>query len=149
MVWGAFQGTKKLKLRVTSNHVDSNEYQEILREHLLPFLRRNRRQKLIFQQDNASIHKSRSTMEWFEQNNIGLLQWASRSPDLNPIENVWGIMARRLYAGGKQYKDKNELRDAIFQVYEGLEPEILENLVNSMPNRIADVLEKLGGVTKY
>jgi len=57
----------------------------------------------IFQQDNAPIHASKETKTWLDLKKINLLEWPAYSPDLNPIENVWGIMARRVYANGKQY----------------------------------------------
>ncbi|KAH0819036.1 hypothetical protein GEV33_003755 [Tenebrio molitor] len=40
-------------------------------------------------QDNSSVHTSRLVMEWFEENpTYKLIPWPSKSPDLNPIENM-------------------------------------------------------------
>lgn len=36
-------------------------------------------------------------------NNITALHWPTKSPDLNPIEILWGVLARQVYGGGKQY----------------------------------------------
>ena len=49
----------------------------------------------IFQQDNASIHVSKRAKIWFEANSVNLLDWPARNPDLNPIENLWGISSSR------------------------------------------------------
>ena len=50
----------------------------------------------MFQQGNAPCHKAKSVTEWFEENNIKILQWPARSPDLNPIEIVWTVLDREL-----------------------------------------------------
>ena len=49
-----------------------------------------------FQQDNAPCHKAKTLTAWFEENNIRVLQWPARSPDLNPIENLWSVLDRKL-----------------------------------------------------
>ena len=48
---------------------------------------------------------------WFEETD--LLPWPSRSPDINPIENPWGILTREVYASGKQYSNVKELKRGI------------------------------------
>ena len=44
--------------------------------------------------------------------NLKVLKWPARSPHLNPIENVWGVLAREVYSNGKQYFSVQELKDA-------------------------------------
>ncbi|KAF2346462.1 hypothetical protein FHG87_022782 [Trinorchestia longiramus] len=51
----------------------------------------------IFQHDNASVHNARHSKQFFDVNNIQLLNHPPCSPDLNPIENLWGWMAKEVY----------------------------------------------------
>ncbi|KAG3217115.1 hypothetical protein PC129_g12031 [Phytophthora cactorum] len=63
----------------------------------------------IFQQDNASIHSSRATKSFFEEENVTVMEWPAKSPDLNPIENMWGVLARAVYANGRQFETRGSL----------------------------------------
>ncbi|CAF1101375.1 unnamed protein product, partial [Brachionus calyciflorus] len=50
----------------------------------------------IFQQDGASAHTALSIRDWFKEQNIEVLPWCPRSPDLSPIENLWPFMDAKL-----------------------------------------------------
>lgn len=149
MVWAGFSAHGRLEIAFPSCRMDLLEYQAMLAAHLLPYLRRHRTRRLIYQQDNAAIHVSRSTMAWFAANNVNVLDWAARSPDLNPQENLWGILVRKVYTNGKQYSSITDLKAAIIREWNNIDDKVLKALVNSMPNRIFAVISKQGKAINY
>lgn len=148
MVWAGFCSSGKLNLAFTSSRMNSKDYIQVLNSCLVPFIHKYPRKKFIFQQDNAAIHTSTETKKWLESQNINLLNWPARSPDYNPVENLWGIIVRQ-NANNKQYSTVNELKIAISEAWENISATTLKNLVNSMKNRIFQMINKNGAVTDY
>ncbi len=70
----------------------------------------------------------------------------SMSPDLNPIEHLWGILKWKV----DERKVSNiQLRDDVMKEWKRTPVATCEALVNSMPKRVKAVLENNGGHTKY
>lgn len=146
MVWAAFSGASKTALKFLSGKVDSTKYIATLRTHLQPFMTTATQ---IFQQDNAPCHTSRETKKWLQENRIEVMAWPAYSPDLNPIENLWGIMTQHVYAGGRQFDDVHELRKAVEAAWDAVTKEQLDTLVKSMRRRCVKVLQYQGGYISY
>ena len=89
--------------------MSATDYQDLLDIYLLPFGEAIGGPFRIFQQVNASIHVANSTWEWFLQNGVHVTKGPAHSPDLNSMENLWGILCRTVYSGGKQYNNVGEL----------------------------------------
>jgi transposase len=129
MVWGAFCGGKRSELKFLEGSQDASSYVGTLQSHLLPFFDPATQ---IFQQDNAPIHTATLTRQWLQAQNVQVLAWPALSPDLNPIENVWGVLTQQVYANGRQYGSVSELKRAILASWASLDPAYLEGLALSL-----------------
>uniref|UniRef100_A0A1I7X9P3 DDE_3 domain-containing protein n=1 Tax=Heterorhabditis bacteriophora TaxID=37862 RepID=A0A1I7X9P3_HETBA len=98
-------------------------------------------------QNNTTIHASRSTKTWLEDNDVDTMDWSSRSPDLNPMENLWAILVRRIYADNRQFETTKDLQCAICKAWSEVDKSAIKNLVNSMPERIFQVINRSGSCT--
>jgi len=124
-------------------------YKKLLVEHFSDISESFEGNKWIFQQDNAPCHKAKVIMDWLSKQNVDVLSWPPYSPDLNPIENLWGLLVRKVYNGGVQYSGKNDLKNAILKAWNEVTEEERKNLVNSIPNRIYELIRLQGRKTKY
>lgn len=154
MVWGAISKKGKTRLCFTDTKIDSAAHCEILSDHLLPFchehyLLEDGRIDAEFQQDGAKIHTSRYTREWLEEYKLEVMDWPARSPDLNPIENLWAILAQLVYAGNRQYRSKTALKEAIEEAWDKIDQATLNKLIDSMHNRFDMCISLKGGKTNY
>lgn len=149
MTWGAFCFHGKSELAIVDGRQDSTKYCSLLEQYLIPFASSTYGEPYIFQQDNAPSHSSRQTKQWFEDKGIDFMRWPAKSPDLNPIENLWGILARTVYKNARQFSNVEELKEVVMRAWEEIPPETLRNLVRTMPNRCIEVLAVQGQKTKY
>ena len=77
------------------------------------------------------------------------MDWPACSPDCNPIENLWEIMVRRIYMNNRQYNSVRDLKEAVVAAWEEIDEDTTTNLVQSMPDRMFEVIVNAGGSTKF
>ncbi len=96
MIWGAMS-TGVGPLCFLKTNVTAPVYQDILEPFMLPTADQLFKDAdFIFQQDLAPAHTAKSTKTWLNDHGVGVLDWPANSPDLNPIENLWGIVKRKM-----------------------------------------------------
>lgn len=149
MVWGGFSAMGKTKVAVLIGRQASAQYIYTVSKFLLPYTHLHYGVDFVYQLDNAYIHTSQETKAFFEEQGVNVLDWPVRSPDLNPIENLWALLARKVYPNGRQYANVGDLAAAILAACKNIDQATLTTLIDSMPRRCIEVIEKKGGKTHY
>jgi hypothetical protein len=138
---------------VFKGRLKSKDYIKILKETFLPWYTKTcskESRTFLFQEDNATWHRSRETELAKKDMGIELSPcWPALSPDLNPIENIWAEMERRL--GKLTYKitTDEQLESELKRIWEQLKVEYTTALVHSMPGRCQAVVDNDGHPTSY
>ncbi len=93
----------------------------------------------IFQQDLAPAHTAKGTKNWFNDHGVTVLDWPANSPDLNPIENLWGIVKRKMR--DTRPNNADELKATVKETWASIPPQQCHKLITSMPRRIEAVIK--------
>ncbi len=78
---------------------------------------------------------------------VKVMDWPNMSPDLNPIEDIWGILEWKVEE--RKVSNIHQLCDVVMGEWKRTPVATCEALVNSLPKRVKEVLENNGGHTKY
>ena len=135
------------KLVFIDDTMDSAKYVQILSNNLFESAALMGLKEFIFQQDNDPKHTSRLTNGIFREKNLELLPWPAQSPDMNPIENLWGLIKSNV----SMQKPKNikELKDVIKISWEGIRTDLTKKLAESFQKRAIALYKANGESTKY
>jgi hypothetical protein len=98
-------------------------------------------------QDGASCHTAQATMAYLRTKNANVItNWPARSPDINPIENLWSLMARRVSDEGP--RTRASLITAIKKVWKELPESMIQKYVLSFRHRLRVLAKTNGAVYK-
>ncbi|GFX66045.1 transposable element Tcb2 transposase [Trichonephila clavipes] len=128
------------------------EGQRYIDEVLLPHVRLFRGavgDKFVFMNDNATCHRTLAVQDCLDSEGIQRLVWSARSPDLNPIENVWDALGRQVAGRNYPPTNKNTLIRALTEEWDKLSQQLLDNVVQSMVRRVECCITLHGGHIPY
>ena len=146
MVWGCMSAAGVGELHFIEGNMNSDMYSEILQQSMIPSLQKLGR-RAVFQHDNDPKHTSKTTTALLKRSRVKVMDWPSMSPDLNPIEHLWGILKRKVEVC--KVSNIYQLCDVVMEEGKSIPVATCEALVNSMPRRVKAVLDNDGGHTKY
>ena len=102
----------------------------------------------ILIQDNDPKHTCKKVSDYFKKADIKVWpDWPAASPDINPIENIWGIMKNEV--SKIRPKTIEELKDAIMMTWNRISHQFIINCIESMPRRLKLIISSKGCKIPY
>lgn len=148
-VWGCLNSNGVGLLKKINGNMNAERYQKDILHDLdivgkcLVFPKAT----FVFQHDLAPPHKANSTQAFLKNKNIEVLPWPGNSPDLNPIENIWGILKRQLRP--IKHNCAEDLWNEVQNKWYNLSRNMCQKIVYSMPKRLQLVKKSDGCPIKY
>jgi transposase len=149
-VWGCFCSHGFGKLITFESTLDSFKMIEIYEKGLLStsqYYFGPNNDNWILCEDNDPKHRSKMVASFKASKDIIAMDWPSCSPDLNPIENVWGVLKKKL--AKKQLTSIRSLKRELLKEWDTLTKEEALNYVTSMKNRLQMVIHNHGNHIPY
>ena len=101
----------------------------------------------VFQQDNACPHTAVVTQRALQ--NIDMLPWPARSPDLSPIEHVWDMIGRQLQRHPQPALTVPVLADQVQQAWNSIPQSDIQHLYDTMHARLHSKFWRLHRLLVY
>lgn len=150
MVWGCFTWWNVGPLVKINGIMKKEHYLHILETNLPDFVDESAYpEEVTFQQDGDPKHTAKIVKDWLKNQKFKTMQWPAQSPDLNPIENLWAFLKKRLASYETAPKNVQELWGRVQTEWGNIPRNLINKLVESMPKRISSVLKAKGLWTKY
>lgn len=147
MIWGAMHWRGVGPIHKIEGRMDRVQYCNILQNVMLPYTDENLPVIWKLQQDNGPKHTATFTKKWIAENLVSSIDWPSCSPDLNPIENLWQILKRKV--SFKKAGNLGVLYEESKLAWESIPPSVCATLIESMPRRLQAVVSNCSYATKY
>lgn len=151
MVWGCISLECKMPLVEIEGNLNGRRYcDEVLDAHVVPHMDNHPlRDRPIFMHDGAPPHTAHVSRDLLQREVVDVLDWPSRSPDLNPIENLWDFLKRELNNPNNIIRDANDLRMEIHRIWNDIPQQSIRRLVHSCRRRVRAVIDARGDFTQY
>ncbi|GFU67777.1 RNase H domain-containing protein [Trichonephila clavipes] len=117
--------------------VNGDRYRAMITNFFIPELNNHDVQELWFQQDGATYHTARATIDLLKDTfgdrlipRFGPVNWPPKSCDLTPLDYfLWGYVKSLVYADKPQTLD--HLEDSIHRVIVDIRPQMLEKVIEN------------------
>ena len=148
-VWGAFSALGHTLLVRINGSLNKDKYVEILKEYIEPFSvsKHGGLKHVVFQQDHCGPHLAKSVSNYLQSTGTTTMKWPPQSPDLNPIENVWGLLKQKLRKRSTYPSNADALFELLQSEWDKLPNSYFYYLVSPLPSRARAVLDNNGRST--
>ncbi len=126
-------------------------YRVIIDNHIPPFIHdiHGGTNTFVLQEGKCEPHRALSIAMQLSNEEVRSLKWPAQSPDLNLIENVWGLMNSHLCKRNVHPNNPKELFHILSTMWNILPDNYFHNLIASMQKRVALLQKNMGCLIKY
>jgi transposase len=151
MVWGCISHDYKLDLVTIQGNLTGDLYiRDILQPVVVPhFDNHPLATRPVYIDDNTWPHRSRAVTVYLQSEDVTSVPWPAMSPDLNPIENIWDMLGRRIQALEPPVQNIRQLEAALHREWQQLSQQDIQRLTGGMRRRVEAVIQACGGYTRY
>ena len=150
-VWGLFSARGRSPLVRIDGKMNQYKYIDTLTQYVLPFKQKyhSRMRDFIYQHDGCGPHRAKRVSAFLQDNGVQVLPYPAQSPDLNPIENVWSTMKRKLRDLHSYPSNPDALYEQLCDIWNKLPDTYFTTLISSMANRCNAIKNVRGSSSKY
>ncbi len=131
MIWGAMSSAGVGPLCFLKTNVTAPVYQEILEHFMLPSADQLFKDADFISSRIWHLPTLPKAPKVGLNYQVGVLDWPANSPDLNPIEKLWGIVKRTMR--NKRPTNADELKATVKETWASIPPQQCHKLITSMP----------------
>ena len=125
----------------------SHDIIKILEDKLPDTISHPKLEDFFFFNRIMTLNTHHRRLNHFKKNQLHVLPWPPQSPDLNPIEHLWDYLDRQITL--EERCSKEIFQTALERHFYTIPEEYCHQLVDSMPNRVREVIKANGLNTRY
>ena len=150
MFWAAIMmGRRTTLIPIYGTLTDWSRYlHEILQMIVRPY-RLDVDDNVILVDNNARPHLTLAVSRYLQRCNMNRMQWPTQSPDMNAIENAWGMLKVAIALRSNPPDTLQDLTESALDEWDLLFQDQLDGLIQSMPRRVEELSRVRGGHTHY
>ena len=151
MVWGYICHDCKLDLVTMQDNLTGVQYiRDVLQPIVVPhFDIHPLATRPVYMDDNARPHRSRAVTAYLQSEAVTSVPWPAMSPDLNPIEDIWDMLGRRMHAREPPVQNIRQVEAALHCEWQQLSQQGIRRLTGGMRRRVETVIQARGGYARY
>lgn len=152
MIWSYISWNGVGPLEFIEGGMDGPKYKRLLHRHVLPHCLTQmgpNGEVHTYMDDGASCHNCDLVIDYCAEKGIKRPDWPANSPDMNPIEWVWGDMKLKLSALPQKPASIAELKLILTRIWGEYTVEYIQKLYGTMENRIQTLIAKNGANTNF
>ena len=125
-----------------NKRLNAASYKRLVLQKVIPHVVSNNR---VWMQDGARVHTAKKNKQYLRNKGCNFIDdWPANSPQLNPIEQVWSLLQKKI--ASRMASDHDELVAAIQWAWDSLDQSYLDGQVRSFTSKLKKCIKNRGKV---